>query len=1091
MLLHELRGASDRLPDRVALHVLVEHHELTVLIDHVGVFQNHAGDRRRRLVHEDQIPRDRPVGRDDLPARVAVVVAAVQVAGQGVQLARVAGLVLLQQIAAHLFQRVEHVRLLQDVLALALQIDDELVGAGEAFVDGPRRHVVVRVLPQQRRARLLLADRDRDGGPHAEDDRDRRGGHDDPAADPTRGRVAHLVEREVHPARHEVLGVLRRREEGQQHRHGVRDAEDVRERPEAAVVGEFLDQRNRGDRQHEDAARVADDAGHAGQEQIAQAGEGGLLLVLGHFQFLEIALDHLHRVTDRAGRDEQRNDQNQRVEVEPPEPDPAHAPDGLDGGADHRHQHAVQPAEIDDERQDHAGAGEAEDQEQFVGVVPDPAFQGRLAGHVHLGVVVLDLGADAGDLALDLPVVEPVFVEPGQYQRGLAVLRDVFVHHDVVVEHLEFERAQLHRVVGDVHRQHRIGADHAAGQRLDVADLDVGQRGDLVVVHPGNRVELVGQIADLLQIPLGEDVALFDLQDRGDDVGAAEGRTVVVVRLNVRMPLRQQIGELAVHLDVARLVAPEGRRDRQQHEVGEAVPPQDAEIDGDHSIGEGLGLTWGSMGHAAFLLDGGRRAGMSDERACGARRSGTNVSGAIVVPRGARSALQGRVRLVERRLVRRGPTGAAVGRNQDGAFSAGGDAELSVRSERGRPDPGQHALAHVVIELPRPSGDRCQRPQHAGREIGTRPIGRRGHRQQGVEAAAGNVGPRLAGVVGLQQRAALARHVAFIGVSEIHVDEKEVFEVQRRYALAERLFLGEFRAGVLGQVVHVALALPRHAAVARAQDQAELSGGPSVGIGGERHAVQRHVARIHTRQPRLGIRGRVGGGEMLETQVAPQRQVLPGLATVLRTDDRADRADRPDVAGVAAPADREIVRLCDLPVLERQFDRDLLPSLAAVAGLEDQPVLADGHAVLRAGEIDFVDGALHAGVEHREVLPAIRDVEDEPAAAGHPGVVFVEHEGVVDVFPVGEDVAAGFAHLVEFVQDLFGGGLHTVHRVAEEEPGERSEGAFARVSGTGRQAQQTGRGNPERHAPPRRMLWLLQDALSLVETGTAGTASFW
>ena len=1090
MLLHELRGAPDRLPDRVALHVLVEHHELAVLIDHVGVFQNHAGDRRRRLVHEDQIPRDRPVGRDDLPARVAVVVTAVQVAGQGVQLARVACLVLLQQIAAHLLQRVEHVRLLQDVLALALQIDDELVGAGEAFVDGPRRHVVVRVLPQQRGAGFLLADRDRDGGPHAEDDRNRRGGHDDPAADPTRGRVAHLVERKIHPARDEMLGVLRHREEGQQHRHGVRDAENVGERPETAVVGEFLDQRNRGDRQHEDAARVADDAGHAGQEQVAQAGEGGLLLILGHFQFLEIALDHLHRVTDRAGGNQQRNDQNQRIEVEPPEPDPAHAPDGLDGGADHRHQHAVQPAEIDDERQDHAGAGEAEDQKQFVGVVPDPAFQGRLTGHVHLRVVVLYLGADAGDLALDFPIVEPVFVEPGQHQRGLAVLRDVFVHHDVVVEHLEFERAQLHRVVRDVHGQHRIGADHAAGQRLDVADLDVGQRGDLVVVHPGDRVELVGQIADLFQIRFGEDVTFFDLQDRGDDVGAAEGRAVVVVRLNVGMSLRQQVGELAVHLDVARLVAPEGRRDRQQHEVGEAVPPQDTEIDGDHSIGEGLGVTWGSMGHAEFLLGGSRRAGMSDERTCGAKRSGTGGRGATVVPRGARPTLQGRVRLVERPLVRRGPTVAAVGRNQDGAFSAGGDAELSIRGKRSRPNPGQDALTHVVVESPRLPGGRCQRPQHAGREIGTRAVGRRGHRQQGIEAAARNVGPRLAGVIGLQQRTALAGHVTFVGVSEIHIDEEQVFEIERRHALAERLFLGEFRTGVLGQVVHVALPFPRHAAVARAQDQAELAGRPPVGVGGERHAVQRHVARIHARQPRLGIRGRVGGGEIFETQVAPQRQVLPGLAAVLRADDRADRADRPQVACVAAPADREIVRLRDLPVLKRQFDRDLPPSLAAVRGLEDQPVLADGHAVLRAGEIDFVDGALHAGFEHREVLSAIRDVENEPAAAGHPGVVFVEHEGVVDVFPVGEDVAAGFTHLVEFVQHLFGGGLHTVHRVAEEEPGERSEGALARISGTGRQAQQAGRGNPQRHAPPRRMLWFLQDALSLVGTGTAGTASF-
>ena len=127
-------------------------------------------------------------------------------------------------------------------------------------------------------------------------------------------------------------------------------------------------------------------------------------------------------MADRAGRDQQRNHQNERVKIKAPPANPAQTPYGLDGCANQRDEHPVGPPKIDNQREKDHYSGEGEDQEQLAGEKPDPAFERRLTSDVHVRVVVFYLTPDARDLALNLPVIQPVFVKSGENERGFAVL---------------------------------------------------------------------------------------------------------------------------------------------------------------------------------------------------------------------------------------------------------------------------------------------------------------------------------------------------------------------------------------------------------------------------------------------------------------------------------------------------------------------------------------------------------------------------------------------------------------------------------------------------------------------------------------------
>ena len=147
------------------------------------------------------------------------------------------------------------------------------------------------------------------------------------------------------------------------------------------------------------------------------------MFIAGGFKLFEITFNHLHAMTGGARRDQQRYDQDQRVEVVTQYAEEAETPDGLCDGADERQQHAIEPAEINDQSAKDEDERDCENLRQLAGVEPHPAFQHRLARGVEHGVAVLDVLADIHDLFLDIAVVQALFVETRQDQRRLTVSR--------------------------------------------------------------------------------------------------------------------------------------------------------------------------------------------------------------------------------------------------------------------------------------------------------------------------------------------------------------------------------------------------------------------------------------------------------------------------------------------------------------------------------------------------------------------------------------------------------------------------------------------------------------------------------------------
>ena len=75
--------------------------------------------------------------------------------------------------------------------------------------------------------------------------------------------------------------------------------------------------------------------------------------------------------------------------------------------------HAVEPAEINNQRAENEDEGDRENLRQFAGVEPHPALQHRLARGVQHRVAVLHVLANEHDLLLDVAVIQSLFVESG------------------------------------------------------------------------------------------------------------------------------------------------------------------------------------------------------------------------------------------------------------------------------------------------------------------------------------------------------------------------------------------------------------------------------------------------------------------------------------------------------------------------------------------------------------------------------------------------------------------------------------------------------------------------------------------------------
>ncbi len=191
-------------------------------------------------------------------------------------------------------------------------------------------------------------------------------------------------------------------------------------------------------------------------------------------------------------------------------------------------------------------------------------------------------------------------------------------------------RSELLRVGRDVFGQNRPREDQSARPRLELANLHVSDRGDLVVVHAVDLIDRLGHVADLLQRLRVEDVALLDRDREHDHVRAAEGLPEMVVGLDVGVSLRKQVGKLAVHLDLARVVREEDGDEQDRSERYPGVPQHPASNAYEKSFKHGSPrLAPGSSGEVRPRAPRGVRAAASprfrrgrgrEERRLGPRR---------------------------------------------------------------------------------------------------------------------------------------------------------------------------------------------------------------------------------------------------------------------------------------------------------------------------------------------------------------------------------------------------------------------------------------------------------------------------------------
>ena len=431
-----------------------------------------------------------------------------------------------------------------------------------------RGDVEVGVLPQQRRSRLGVADRqlDRLLNPQHHDHRGDPEHH--PSSAPAGAALAHPVQARRHPVRDVVLGDLRRRQDVEQQRHQDQDGEDVGEAPEAREEGDLAHQRDGGDAQHQDARGVGEDADRAGQKQLVHRVAHGLMAVAGALELLEIALEQLHAVARGPRGHQQWNDQHQDVEVVAEQSEKAESPDDLRRRSDYRQQHSIGAAKIEHQRQHDKQSGDAENFRQLALVVPAPGLQHRLAGGVHDRVVVFHGLLDAGQAPMHLAVVDLALVEPGGDHGARAVGRN----QDAVgeaVQHVILQAREVGAGGRNLVGQQRPRDDQSAAGRDHLARVGAGDGVDQVVIDAVHQVELLMDEANLVQRFVGKNVAVFDLQLHGHHVGGAEDFPEVVVGRDVRMGLRQQIAELAIHPHRDRLVSEE---DREHREEGERKP---------------------------------------------------------------------------------------------------------------------------------------------------------------------------------------------------------------------------------------------------------------------------------------------------------------------------------------------------------------------------------------------------------------------------------------------------------------------------------------------------------------------------------------
>src|SRR5262249_10242266 len=231
------------------------------------------------------------------------------------------------------------------------------------------------------------------------------------------------------------------------------------------------------------------------------------------------------------------------------------------------------------------------------------------------------------------------------------------------------------------------------------------------------------------------------------------------------------------------------------------------------------------------------------------------------------------------------------------------------------------------------------------------------------------VGPLLSAVRRRRDVGFETRGDRFLRVARVEPEQgRQIEEVEELRALEERL----------------RLLLPGLAAIARAEDLAELADDPAVLLIDELDVVEDGIGR---------------GEALASRQVAFHLDLAraPRLAAV--GGGRQDRAiaDGPGVLRVGG-VDVEEVRTLDGPVtlLERRVRLLLRPRLAAVRRGQDQAVLPHDPAPVVVDEVHAVEGDVDARWENRPVPAAVARLDDFATVADDDRAVLGERLDVIE-----------------------------------------------------------------------------------------------
>ena len=548
-----------------------------VIEDHVGFvfvgaheFLERARNRARREVGEHQAADLLRVVRNLHPARVVVVREPVDHAHHPGQRLGPAERRVAEHVGLEALDRSHDLGALDAAFVIGARDHMQFFRAREQRVDRFGRDVVIVRAMQERTAGLAFAELHLRDEIHRAQRAEQREDEDGARAAIGAAGARHQNAERIAHALVGVFGGLGLRQHGERERHHEMHGEDHRKAPEARGDAELVIERRRAQHQHRDADRIDDDRERPRPEQGVERIARGLLAVLHDREFFVIPHHELHAVRSRARRDQKRNRQRQRFEVDPDEGHEAQAPDRRQGDAEQRQCDAIQTPEIDDEQGREQGERGREDHHDLMQIGVDPTRQHRIAGDVNLMPRRTDRGAHLFERGESLGVIDVAFIELGLDERGLQIGRHQQAVDRRIGDHILLELLQLgHAARGLLRVVIRLGNEAALGRKRNLARGAMRQRRDQVVIDARQIVDALGRIVDELESFIVEDRAALDLDRHHDLIRAAEVFLEAVVDLDVRMILRQQIGEVGVKAQARQHggEAHRHREDQREHDL--------------------------------------------------------------------------------------------------------------------------------------------------------------------------------------------------------------------------------------------------------------------------------------------------------------------------------------------------------------------------------------------------------------------------------------------------------------------------------------------------------------------------------------------